>query len=457
MKLNETKKVDTNKHELEFIIEADTIKGAVSTVYKREAKKYNVPGFRKGKAPRNLIEKMYGSDVFLYDAVNEVFPDEYALALKEAGLEPVGQPEVDLVSASMADGAVLTAIVVVKPEMKLGKYEGLKATKFIEKAKDEDIDSEVEAMRQRNARMITREGAAESGDIANINYEGFVDEVPFDGGKDEGHDLTLGSNQFIPGFEDQVIGHSEGEEFDVKVTFPTEYHADNLAGKEAVFKVKINSIQQKELPELDDEFAKDVSEYDTLAELKDSIRKTKQDELDKQADLEVENALIDQVVEAMEGEIPEEMYENRIDEMARDFSFRLEQQGMNLPTYMQYTGMDEASFRDGFKESAEKQVKIRLALEAVVKAQEIVATEEDLEAEVNRIAEAYNMEKEQVEKLVPVEDVKKDLAVNKAIDHIKSSAKITEEEKKEEVKEEKKKPAAKKPAAKKKKEEAKPE
>lgn len=448
MKLNNTEKKSTNVYEIEFSIAPEQVKAAVSTVYRRDAKKYNVPGFRKGKAPRNLIEKLYGEDIFVYDAVNELFPEEYEAAIKEAGLDAIARPEVELVSASITDGAVLKAEVTVKPEIKVGKYTGLKATKVVSEVEEAPVDEEIERMRERNARQITREGAAQDGDIAILDYEGFVDDVPFDGGKDANAKLVLGSGQFIPGFEEQVIGHSAGEEFDVKVTFPAEYHADQLAGKEAVFKILLHEVQQKEMPELDDEFAKDVSEYDTLKELKDSIRANMQKELDEQAAGEVENALVDQIVETIEGEIPEVMYENRVDEMVRDFAFRLEQQGMNLDDYIKFTGMEMDGFREGFRENAEKQVKMRLALETIVKLEGIEATEEDIEKEVERIAEKYSMEKDQVKKLMPTDEISKDLAVNKAIDLIKEKATITEEKADKKEKAEKK-PAAKKPAAKK--------
>lgn len=428
MKLNKKEKTGANTYELELAIAPDQFKEAVSAVYRKDAKKYNVPGFRKGHAPRNLIEKMYGADVFYYDAVNSVFPEGYESAVKEAEIEPVSRPEAEIVSASVEDGVVLKVAVTVKPEVKIGNYKGLKAAKVVSKVDEARVDEEIERLRERNARIITREGAAQDGDIASIDYEGFVDGTAFEGGKDEGHKLTLGSGQFIPGFEEQVVGHSAGEEFEVKVTFPKEYHAENLAGKEAVFKVKLNEVQYKELPAADDDFATEVSEFDTLKELKDSIREKQQKTLDDQADMETENKLVDQIVETIEGEIPEVMYENRMDEMVQDFAFRLEQQGLDLKTYLKYTNMDMAAFRDGFKDQAKKQVEMRLALEAVAKLENIVASEEDVDKEVARLAERYSMEPEEVRKAMPLEEVSKDLAVNKAIDFIKSSAKITEEE-----------------------------
>ena len=372
-----------------------------------------------------MIEKMYGEDVFQYSAVNDLFPAEYDKAVEASGIEPVDRPEVDIVSMNTADGVVLKAVVTVKPEMKVGNYIGLKAEKAANTVEDAAVDAEVDRLRERNARLVTREGKAQDGDITDIDFEGFVDGEAFDGGKGEHFSLTLGSGQFIPGFEEQVAGHEAGEEFDVNVTFPEDYHAKELAGKAAVFKVKLNEVQYKELPAADDEFAKDVSEYDTLEEFKASIRKNMEESAEKQAELEVENTLVDQLVATLEGEIPPVMIETRIDEMVRDFDYRLSQQGLRLADYLKYIGGDEAKCREGFKEQAEKQVKMRLALEAVAKAENIEASEEDFENEVKRIADTYKMEVEKVRSIIPVAEVKKDLAVNKAIDFIKSKAEIT--------------------------------
>ena len=425
MNLVKSEKLEKNQHELQFSIDAASFNDAIAKAYKREAGKYNSPGFRKGKAPRHMIEKMYGEDVFQYSAVNDLFPAEYDKAVEASGIEPVDRPEVDIVSMNTADGVVLKAVVTVKPEMKVGNYIGLKAEKAANTVEDAAVDAEVDRLRERDARLVTREGKAQDGDITDIDFEGFVDGEAFDGGKGEHFSLTLGSGQFIPGFEEQVAGHEAGEEFDVNVTFPEDYHAKELAGKAAVFKVKLNEVQYKELPAADDEFAKDVSEYDTLEEFKASIRKNMEESAEKQAELEVENTLVDQLVATLEGEIPPVMIETRIDEMVRDFDYRLSQQGLRLADYLKYIGGDEAKFREGFKEQAEKQVKMRLALEAVAKAENIEASEEDFENEVKRIADTYKMEVEKVRSIIPVAEVKKDLAVNKAIDFIKSKAEIT--------------------------------
>lgn len=428
MNLVKNERLENNSHELQFSIDAAAFNAAIDKAFKREVGKYSIPGFRKGKAPRHMIEKMYGADVFHYPAINDLFPDAYEAAVAESGIDPVDRPEVDIVSASTEDGVVLKAVVTVKPEVKIGNYKGLKAVKKVQTVKDSAVDAELSRMQERNARIITREGAAQKGDTADLDFDGSVDGVPFDGGKAEHYSLELGSGQFIPGFEDQVIGHSAGDEFDVNVTFPEDYQAKELAGKAAVFKIKLHEVKTKELPALDDEFAKDVSEeYDTLDALKGSIRKGMEESNEKQAELDAENALVDQIVATMEGEIPPVMVETRVDEMVRDFEYRLQQQGLRLEDYVKYMGDDMKKFREGFKPQAEKQVKIRLALEAVAKNEGIEATAEDFEKELARIAEAYKMEVEKVRSLVPEAEVKKDLAVNKAIDFIKTNAEITTE------------------------------
>ena len=426
MNLISCEKLEKSMVELQFSIDAETFKNAVNAAFKREGKKYNVPGFRRGKAPRHMIEKLYGAEVFHYDAVNDLFPAEYEAAVKAAGIEVVGAPEPEVVSMNETDGATLKVKVAVKPEVTLGDYAGLSVTKKVHTVKDSAVDAELARMQDRNGRLLTREGAAENGDTVDIDFEGFVDGVAFEGGKAEHYSLVLGSNSFIPGFEDQIVGHSAGEEFDVNVTFPTEYQAAELAGKEAVFKIKLHEVKYKELPALDDELAKDVSEYDTLDAFKESIRKNNQEQLDKQDDLAVENALVDQVIESMEGEIPQAMYDARMDEMVNDFAFRVEQQGLRLEDYLKYMGQTVDQFRASFMPQAEKQVKIRLALEAVAAAENIEASEEEVSAEIKRIADQYKMEEDKVRELVNVEDLKKDLAVNKAIDFIKSHANIVE-------------------------------
>ena len=412
MNLISCEKLEKSMVEIQFSIDADTFKNAVAAAFKREGKKYAIPGFRKGKAPRHMIEKMYGADIFHYDAINDLFPENYEAAVKEAKIEIVGRPEPEVVSMSEAEGAVLKVKVAVKPEVTLGDYAGLNVTKKVKTVDDAQVEAELKRMQDRNARMLTRDGAAENGDIADIDFEGFVDGTAFEGGKAEHYSLTLGSGSFIPGFEEQIVGHKAGDEFDVNVKFPEEYHASELAGKDATFKVKLHEVKYKELPALDDDFAMDVSEYDTLEELKNSIRKGMEDNNAKQADQQVENDLIEQVVNGMTAEIPQAMYDERVEELVQ---------------YLQYMGMNMDQFKAQFAEQAEKQVKMRLAMEAIVAKEGITASDEEFETEVKRIADAYQMEADKVRSVVNEEAVKADLAVNKAIDFIKEKANVTTE------------------------------
>ena len=428
MNLISCEKLEKSMVELQFSIDAETFKNAVNAAFKREGKKYNVPGFRRGKAPRHMIEKLYGAEVFHYDAVNDLFPAEYEAAVKAAGIEVVGAPEPEVVSMNETDGATLKVKVAVKPEVTLGDYAGLNVTKKVHTVKDSAVDAELARMQDRNGRLLTREGAAENGDTVDIDFEGFVDGVAFEGGKAEHYSLVLGSNSFIPGFEDQVVGHAAGEEFDVNVTFPEQYQAEELAGKAAVFKIKLHEVKYKELPELDDDFAKDVSEYDTLDELKASIRKNIEENNQKQADQQVENDLIEQVVNGMTAEIPQAMYDARVDELVQDFQYRIAQQGLKLEQYLQYMGMDMNQLRGQFGEQAEKQVKMRLAMEAIVAKENITVSDEEFDAEVKRIADAYKMEEDKVRSIVDADAVKQDLAVNKAIDFVKEKANVTTEQ-----------------------------
>ena len=421
MNLISCEKLEKSMVELQFSIDAETFKAAVNNAFKREGKKYAIPGFRKGKAPRHMIEKMYGSDIFHYDAVNDLFPEAYEAAVKEAKIDVVGRPDPEVVSMSEADGVVLKVKVAVKPEVELGEYAGLTVTKEAKNVNEADVDAEVKRMQDRNGRLLTREGAAENGDTVDIDFEGFVDGKAFEGGKAEHYSLVLGSGSFIPGFEDQVVGHSAGEEFDVNV-------------KDATFKIKLHEVKYKELPALDDDFAKDVSEYDTLDELKDSIRNNIKTNLDKQAEQKVENDLMDQVITNMKADIPDAMVDSRIDELVQDFEYRISQQGLKLADYLKYMGMNIEQFRAQFKEQADKQVKMRLAMEAIVAKEGITASDEEFEEEVKRIADAYKMEADKVKSIVDAAAVKADLAINKAIDFVKEKANVVTAEPKEEEK-----------------------
>ena len=434
MNLISCEKMEKSMVELQFSIDAETFKAAVNNAFKREGKKYAIPGFRKGKAPRHMIEKMYGSDIFHYDAVNDLFPEAYEAAVKEAKIDVVGRPDPEVVSMSEADGVVLKVKVAVKPEVELGEYAGLTVTKEAKNVNEADVDAEVKRMQDRNGRLLTREGVAENGDTVDIDFEGFVDGKAFEGGKAEHYSLVLGSGSFIPGFEDQVVGHSAGEEFDVNVKFPEEYGAAELAGKDATFKIKLHEVKYKELPALDDDFAKDVSEYDTLDELKDSIRNNIKTNLDKQAEQKVENDLMDQVIANMKADIPDAMVDSRIDELVQDFEYRISQQGLKLADYLKYMGMNIEQFRAQFKEQADKQVKMRLAMEAIVAKEGITASDEEFEEEVKRIADAYKMEADKVKSIVDAAAVKADLAINKAIDFVKEKANVVTAEPKEEEK-----------------------
>lgn len=434
MNLISCEKLEKSMVELQFSIDAETFKAAVNNAFKREGKKYAIPGFRKGKAPRHMIEKMYGSDIFHYDAVNDLFPEAYEAAVKEAKIDVVGRPDPEVVSMSEADGVVLKVKVAVKPEVELGEYAGLTVTKEAKNVNEADVDAEVKRMQDRNGRLLTREGAAENGDTVDIDFEGFVDGKAFEGGKAEHYSLVLGSGSFIPGFEDQVVGHSAGEEFDVNVKFPEGYGAAELAGKDATFKIKLHEVKYKELPTLDDDFAKDVSEYDTLDELKDSIRNNIKTNLDKQAEQKVENDLMDQVIANMKADIPDAMVDSRIDELVQDFEYRISQQGLKLADYLKYMGMNIEQFRAQFKEQADKQVKMRLAMEAIVAKEGITASDEEFEEEVKRIADAYKMEADKVKSIVDAAAVKADLAINKAIDFVKEKANVVTAEPKEEEK-----------------------
>ena len=398
-----------------------------------------MPGFRRGKAPRSIVEKYYGKGVFYEDAVNMLYPEAYENAVKESGIEPVSRADVEVVKLD-DDGFVFKAKVTVKPEVEVGEYKGLKATKKVKAVTDADVDGEVERVRNRNARLITVEDRpAQKGDIAVIDYDGSIDGVPFQGGKAEKQNLELGSGQFIEGFEDQVVGHKAGDEFSVNVTFPQDYGAKELAGKAAVFQVKLHEIQKRELPAVDDEFAKDVSEFDTLAEYKDDIRHHLEERYDHEAQDDVENQLIDQVISGMKAEIPEVMYENSVDSFVTDFDYRLQSQGLNLQTYLKYTGMEMDAFRKTFREQAERQVKVRLALEKIADLEHFEATDADMEKELKKLADQYHIDVEKAKKAIREKDVKADIVVNKAVDLIRDSAQVTTEElKPEEPKEESK-------------------
>lgn len=439
MSLKGTKKVDTNRVELEITVDGEKFAEALDRAFKENGKKITLPGFRKGKAPRHMIEKMYGENFFFEDALNIVYAPAVEEAITESGIDYVDDKvDFDLVSISKEEGVDFKVVVTVKPEVTVEGYKGLKAEKSSAEVTEDEVNAELNRLADRNSRLVTvSDRAAANGDIAVIDYEGFVDGKAFKGGKGKSHSLNLGSGEFIPGFEDQVVGHNSGDEFDVNVEFPTEYHAKELAGKPAVFKCKLHEIKLRELPAIDDEFAKDVSEFDTLDELKKDIKAKISERKERSAEAEAENALADQLADIMKAEIPGAMIEARIDQSIQDFSYRLQMQGMDLNTYLKYTGAGIDALRDSFREQAEKQVKIRLALEKIAVLEGLEANDDDVAAEYEKLAKAYNMEVDNIKAYVPEAEMKKDIVVNKALDLVKDSAEIT-------VRVEEKKPAAKK-------------
>ena len=435
MSLKETNKIETNRYQLEIVIDGEKFREAIKEAYRKNGKKINVPGFRKGKAPLHIIETYYGAEVFYEDALNLLYSDVVEEAINESGLKVIDDKmDFDLVSISKEDGVDFKVSVTTYPEIELTEYKGLKAERPLVKVDAAEVNAEVKAMAERNARMVSVEDrAAKKGDTVVIDFEGFVDGVAFDGGKAEGHSLELGSGQFIPGFEDQIIGKNINDEFDINVTFPEEYGAKELAGKPAVFKIKLHEIKVRELPAVDDEFAKDVSEFDTLKELKADIKKKALERKKKAAEEAVENILVQQIVDGIKGEIPEAMFTNRLNQSVEEFAYRLQSQGMSLDLYLQYTGSTIDQFRDTFRPQAEMQVKYRLALEKIVELEGIKADEKALEEEYAKLAESYGMEVDKVKAVIPASEIEKDVAVGKAIDFVKENAVITDavDEKKE--------------------------
>ena len=454
MSLKETKKLESNKAELEITIDGQSFRDAIQNAYRKNSKKYSVPGFRKGKAPLHMIETFYGPEVFYEDALNLIYSDVVEDAIKESGLKTVeDRMGFELVSISKDDGVDFKITVTTYPEITLKQYKGLKAKKVAAKVDAAEVNAEIKAMAERNARMISVEDrAAKKGDTVIIDFEGFVDGKAFDGGKAEGHSLELGSGQFIPGFEDQIIGKNIGDEFDVNVDFPADYGAKELAGKPAVFKVKLHEIKVRELPTVDDEFAKDVSEFDTLKELKADIKKKALERKKKASEEAVENILVQQIVDGIEGEIPEAMFENRLDRCVEDFAYRMQAQGLDLNTYLKYTNSTIEDFRNSYRPQAEMQVKYRLALEKIVELENITADEKEISEQYEKLAKEYGVDADKVKSVIPESEITMDIAVGKAIDFVKANAEITEVDAKAEEKSEEK-PAknttAKKTAAKK--------
>lgn len=429
MNLKATNNVETNKYQLQIEVTPEEFNKTLDAVFKSESKKLNIPGFRKGKAPRAFVEKYYGEEVFFDAAVDRLYRSIVMEAIDQSKLEVVSIGDFKIDEISKAVGVQCTLTVVTKPEASIEGYKGIEVTREPVVVTEGDINSELERVRERNSRMITVEGrAAENGDIAVIDFDGYVDDKQFDGGQAENYELTLGAGQFIPGFEDQIVGHSTGEDFDVNVTFPEDYHAEELKGKAAVFKIKLHELKTKELPEVDDEFVKDVSEFDTLEEYKKDIEKKLLERREKAADADVENQLIDAVIEKVQAEIPDEIVENEVDEIINAFAQRLQSQGLKLETYLQYTNMTTDDLRAQYKPQADRQVKVRLGLEKIAQLEGIKPTDEECEEELKRLSEAYGMPLENVKGLVNMDMVSADLANQKAVEFVRANAVIKEPE-----------------------------
>lgn len=425
MEIISNNKTATNTSEVIFKSSANEFESALELAYLKKRKNITIPGFRKGKATRKMVENHYGEQVFYDDAVSELYREHIEEVIKEAGLEVVDMPSVEVTDVSKEEGVTYKAVFTTKPEVNISDYKGIKVTKIVKNVTDEDIDNELKNRQNRNARIIdVTDRAAEKGDTVVFDFEGFVDGTAFEGGKAEKFSLELGSGQFIPGFEDQVIGHSIDEHFDVNVTFPADYTAEELRSKDATFKCLIHEIKGKELPTLDDEFAKDISEFDTLDQLKADIKTKLGEQAEKQADMQVDTDINNTLIDKLEGEIPNAMYENRINEMVRDWEYRNRYQGITVADYLKYTSTTMEQFRENFKEPAVKQVKLRLALEKIVELENIQSTDEELEKHYADLAEEHKMDVEKVKKIIPAESLAEDIRVEKAFDLVKNSAEI---------------------------------
>lgn len=418
--------VEKNLSKLTFEVSAEEFEKAIDRAYNKNKSKFNIPGFRKGKAPKAIVIKNYTKAVFYDDALNDVLPDAYEAALKESGLDVVARPEFDVEEIKDGEPVVFTALCTTRPEVKLGEYKGIKVAKVDYTVSDEEVDKDINAVRERNARLISVDDrAVENGDIAVIDFEGFVDDVPFEGGKGENYELEIGSNTFIPGFEDQLVGAKIDDLVDVNVTFPEEYHAEELKGKPAVFKVKVNEIKVRELPELDDDFASEVSEFDTLAEYKADVRTKLEEKAKEKAEAEIQNAVVEKAVENAEFDLPDAMVEGQIDSMINDMAQRMSYQGMSLDMYMQYTGQTIEQMRETYREQAAKQVSGSLVIDAISKAEGIEVSPEEVEMNLVDMAKKYNMEVDKLKELIAepeMENIKKDMVFTKTIEMLANNA-----------------------------------
>ena len=425
MSLTKSEVIEKNRYELQFSVDKATFDKAVDKIYRKQVKNMTIPGFRKGKAPRSIIEKMYGAGVFYEDAINDVLPEAYTAALTESGIDAVGYPEFDIVSID-DNGLLMSAKVYVKPDVTVNNYVGLEIEKTVEEVTDEEVDREINVVRERNSREIeVTDRAVENGDHVIFDYAGYCDGVAFEGGTAEKQSLEIGSGHFIPGFEEQIVGKTIGEEFDVNVTFPEEYHAEELSGKPAVFKCKLHAINKIELPELDDDFAKDVSEFDTFAEYRADVKAKIEKRHETNADMQVENDIMTKLIEALEDEIPETMYDAEVENCVRDYDNNLRMRGLDLNTYFKYTGLDLDKLREQMRPQAVNQVKGRLILEKIAALENIVPSDEEVNAEFERMAEAYHIELEKVKESIDASAIAEDLKVRKALNLVKEKAVIT--------------------------------
>ena len=435
--------LEKNMAKLTVEVEAERLEKALDTAYNRQKKSISIPGFRKGKVPRVMVEKMYGPEIFYEDAANILLQEAYPEAYDECGLEIVSQPSIDVVQLEKGKPFIFTAEVAVKPDVELGKYKGVTVTKIDTSVSDEEVDAEVERQRNSNARMVTVERPVENGDFAVIDFEGFVDDVPFEGGKADNYELEIGSHSFIDTFEDQLIGKSTGEELDVNVTFPEDYQVQDLAGKPAVFKVKINEVKTKELPELDDEFAQDVSEFDTLAEYREDVKKKLAERKEADAKRTKEDEAIAKIIDKSKMEIPDPMIDMQVSNMLNDFANNMPRQGLSMDQYLQFTGMTTEKLREQMRPDALKRIQSSLVLEKIAKEENIEVTDEDVDAKIEEMAKMYGMDAEQMKGYVRDEEketIKRDIAVEKAVDlimdNIKERAKASKKAKEEEHQEE---------------------
>lgn len=422
--VNSTKLDEANKYEVEVNVDKETFAAATIKAYKKQVKNINIPGFRKGKAPKHMIERMYGKGVFYDDAIDDTYPKALADATVEAELKAISVEDLNVKEVS-DEGYTFTAKIVVAPELNVDGYKGIEVEKLSTEVSDEAVEEELQSVRERNGRMVTVEDRpAQNGDTVVIDFEGFADGEAFEGGKAENFNLKLGEGQFIPGFEDAVVGHSTGEDFTIDVTFPEDYNAENLAGKDAQFKIKLHEIKAKELPEVDDEFVKDVSEKDTLEEYKEELREKVAKRLEEESEKDFDNKLTDALVELATEEIPEVMFQNEVRDMVQQFEMQLQSQGLNLQTYLQYTGMEQGAIEATYRPQAEKRVKLRLVLEAIARQEEIEADADAVEAEYNKLAEAYNMKAEEVKNFISEESLSEDIKVDKAMQLVRDNAKV---------------------------------